>query len=334
MKEDLKAVGVYIATLVGAGFASGSEIVFYFVRYGKMSIMAIFLASFLFSVFAVAILRFSRYNNLNSFSDFLIRVFGERLSKPLNIAVYFFIFAVFCAMISGSAESLFDAFGLKRGLGALLTVLAVFFVLIFDSKGLSAVDGIISILIFIGILCISFYLYTFREIPVFKNESKMLASGAMYAGYNMLTAGGVLAGFAPKVSSPRRVGAVSGVIIFVLLSLLWGIISIYYGKIPLGELPMLTICRRHGDLIYFSYFAVLFMAMLSTAISNAYLLANIGQGRRIIRLFFVSVSGFLMSGFPLDFFVDKVYRAVGILGFFIMAIIFIKNFKKSNLLEK
>lgn len=328
MKEDLKATGVYIATLVGAGFASGSEIVHYFVRYGKFSFFAIAFASFLFGFFAITILEFSKKINVDSFSYFIDGVFGDRLGKYIKILISFFIFAVFSAMISGSASSLLSAFGLKRAYGALITCGLVFAVLIFDFKGLANIDTAISILIFIGIIAITSYLYTSREISVFKNEISSLLSGAKYAGYNMLTAGGVLTGFSKKVSNTKRVGVLSGISVFILLLFLWGIISIYHGKIPLGEIPMLTICKRHGDVIYYSYFIVLLLAMFSTAISNAYLLVDAKGNNRILSLLGVVILGFFLSGFSLDFFVGEVYAATGFWGILIMIIICLKNIRK------
>lgn len=328
MRNDLKAVGVYIATLIGAGFASGSEILFYFARYGKLGFFAIVISAFLLAAFAAAVLELSKRHEITDFGSFLRMTFGMRLYRVISALIYFFIFVTFCTMISGSAASLSDTFGITRRAGAAAVAAVVFLILIFGARGLCAADSFMSVFIIMGILCICFYLYTFREISTFSGMTRAIASGTVYAGYNTVTAGGVLVGFSEKVKSPKRVGVVSGMIIFVLLLLLWGIISMYYGKIPLGELPMLTICRRHGSAVYNVYFAVLFLAMISTAVSNAFLLTDNAKNARFLRLGGVMIVGFALSGLPLEFFVDRVYRAIGGAGVVVMVIILIKNMIK------
>ena len=132
----------------------------------------------------------------------------------------------------------------------------------------------------------------------------------------------------------KRIGVVSAAVIFVLLFVMWVIISIYYGKIPLGEIPMLTICKRHGMVVSIIYSIVLFAAMFTTALSNGFALMDSVKGRKGIKIAMLLVVSFYASGLPFDFFVGKLYRYIGYIGFLLCFFILLKFSKKIKLVRK
>ena len=56
IRNILSVVCGYVAAVIGAGFASGQEIISFFVKYGKYSIIGVLLSCVIFSVFAYAVL--------------------------------------------------------------------------------------------------------------------------------------------------------------------------------------------------------------------------------------------------------------------------------------
>lgn len=334
MKHDLTVTGVYIAAIIGAGFASGSEIVHYFAVYGKKSIIGILISSILFGLVAAAILRLSKENNCESFGEFMKSVFPKGFSKIMNVIIALFMLCVFTAMVAGSGETVSELTGVKKAVGVVIILVVTAIILLFDVRGLMAANGLMAVLIVIGVVGVCFYLFNFREISVFKYNGDWLVSGAVYTGYNILTAGAVLPSMSKFVKSSKRAGLFSFVSIFVLLSLLWGIISIYHGKIPLGSIPMLTICKRHGVILSIIYSVILFMAMLTTALANGFALVDMMKGNKLLRVAFIISAGFFLSGFSFDFFVGIVYRFAGYAGGIFMLFILIKNFKKNKLFRK
>ncbi len=334
MRNDLTASGVYIAAVIGAGFASGSEIVYYFAKYGKISIFGVMISALLFGLSAWAVLNLSAKLGAESFGEFLVKIFPKSLAKVINISAVVFMFFVFAAMVAGSGETLCELVGTKKSVGVAVILVLTVAVLMFDVRGLMAANGVMSVFIILGVLGVCFYLYNFREINVFSYKGEWAVSGTLYTGYNILTAGAVLPSMSRHVHSSKRVGIVSGVCIFVLLGALWGIISIYHGKIPLGAIPMLTICKRHGYILSVLYSAVLFLAMLTTALANGFAITDAFLGNRNIKTLFVAALGFLFAAIPFDFFVGSVYRWAGYVGVFFMFRVLIKSFKKINYLEK
>ena len=53
IRNILSVVCGYVAAVIGAGFASGQEIISFFVKYGKYSIIGVLLSCVIFSVFAI-----------------------------------------------------------------------------------------------------------------------------------------------------------------------------------------------------------------------------------------------------------------------------------------
>lgn len=334
MKRDLTVAGVYIASLIGAGFASGGEIVHYFAIYGKSGFFGIIIASVLFGMLATAILEISKRNNCHSFSVFLEEIFGKKISKIINVVIVFFMFCVFTAMIAGSGEAVSEIVGGSRMGGVILMLVIIALILMFDIRGLLAINGVLAILIVVGTLGVCAYLINFREISVFRYFGDFLFSGTVYAGYNILTAGAVLPAMAKYTENNKRIGIISSIIIFVLLFVMWIIISIYYGKIPLGEIPMLTICKRHGMTVSIIYSVILLAAMFTTALSNGFALIDNVEGRKGIKIAMLLVFAFYASGLSLDFFVGKIYRYIGYIGFLLVFFILLNFLKKYNLVRK
>ncbi len=331
MKKDFVVAGVYIAAVIGAGFASGSEVVHYFVKYGKISIIGIIISALLFGIMAGIILSDAKKLSLNNFMDYIEAVFGRKTSYIIKAASLFFMSSVFVAMISGGGETLFELINVKKYIGVGIILLFTALVLFFDVRGLMAANGVMSAVMVTGIILVCVYIFFDREIEVFSYAGDWVVSGVVYTGYNILTAGAVLPAMGSYCKKPLRVGIISGVFIFLLLSALWGIINIYYGKIPLGSIPMLTICKRHGGIISAFYSVILFMAMLTTALANGFAILDTVKGNRLIKVGFLSAFGFLFSGISFDFFVKDIYRLAGVIGIFFMAVIFYKKFIKKQI---
>lgn len=53
IRNILSVVCGYVAAVIGAGFASGQEIISFFVKYGKYSIIGVLLSCIIFSVVCV-----------------------------------------------------------------------------------------------------------------------------------------------------------------------------------------------------------------------------------------------------------------------------------------
>ena len=81
LKKAFIISGVFISGLIGAGFASGSEILFYFSRYSKMGFWGIILSVLIFSFIQYIVL--IRSKTLKTFT--VDEYFRKIMNKPLSI---------------------------------------------------------------------------------------------------------------------------------------------------------------------------------------------------------------------------------------------------------
>lgn len=335
------AAGVYIATLIGAGFASGQEIISFFVKYGRMSVLAVFLSVALLGVFAAAVMGECAQKRVSGYNEYLTCFMGARLKKATEIATLFFSVAVFSVMTACCGEMGASLFGIRNIYGAVLMCVLCSALMMFKTDDALNVNAVIGGIIAVSIITCTLYLLRYREHQAFSDGAKMIASGVSYSGYNILTAGVILAQMAKRLKSRHEAylaAFAASFAMFVIMILMWGLLSIYYGKINLGEIPMLTMALRENSVIAAVYSAVLFFAVFSTALSNGISAVNI-IGEKIGRrqgACLVALVGFCMSGAGFSSLINGVYRACGYVGAAFMVYVichyikFIKRMKKED----
>ena len=98
IRNVLSVVCGYVAAVIGAGFASGQEIISFFVKYGKYSIIGVLLSCVIFSVFAYAVLSVCVEKNIETYSDYLNNFFGYNIRKIVEIITLLFAISTVCVM--------------------------------------------------------------------------------------------------------------------------------------------------------------------------------------------------------------------------------------------
>ena len=123
--------GSYFGAVVGAGFASGQEVMQFYTNYGVMSMVAIIAAMVIFIWIGT---RFAEYGNelhTNTHGPVMKYLCGKYVGKFFEAAFLFFMFIGFSVMISGGGTTLFQYFGINQYIGrviiAVASVLAVSF---------------------------------------------------------------------------------------------------------------------------------------------------------------------------------------------------------------
>lgn len=326
------AAGAYIATLIGAGFASGQEIVSFFVKYGKMSIFGLVLSVTLLGVFAAAVMGECAQRKMRGYNEYLTGLMGARLKRAAELATLFFSVAVFSVMAACCGEMGASLLGINNIYGAALLCVLCGALMMFKTDDALNVNAVIGGIIAVSIITCTLYLLRYREHQAFSDSAEILVSGISYSGYNVLTAGVILAQMAKRLKSKREAylaAFAASFAMLVIMLLMWGLLSIYYGKINLGEIPMLTMALRENGVIAAVYSAVLFFAVFSTALSNGISAVNIismktGRRRGVC---LVALTGFCMSGAGFSSLIDVVYRACGYVGSAFMAYVIFRYIK-------
>ena len=339
MKNILIISMVYITTVIGAGFASGQEIVSFFIKYGNISLIGAVLVSVLLGTALFALLVRCRRSNITDFSGYLSFCAGKRWAKFFDFLITAFMLCVFGTMTSCAAAVISDIAGIGGKYSALLVCALCFVCFCFDLNGLALVNTALSPVIIAGITGICVYILFFRETAVFSPAVRHITdnfavSALGYTSYNLLTAAVIAVDMSMLIKSEKdaaAAGKISAFFFFVMLILLWTVIKIYYGKIDLGDVPMLTITSHESRTARIIYICILLSSVFTTAVSSGF-----GSIRRIsavvplnkyLCIALVCISGFMISGLGFSNLVEKVYRICGTAGIALLVII-IKDYIK------
>ena len=131
MKKALKIATVYIGLVIGAGFASGREILEYFNFRSNTNISGVLIAAFLFMIIAYLILAKSSEEGISDFDSYITSVAG-RTAPLVRGFMLVYMFCGLFVMFSGSG-ALTDSLSLLPDFyGSVLMALICFAILSFD----------------------------------------------------------------------------------------------------------------------------------------------------------------------------------------------------------
>lgn len=318
MKKIILASYSFIAAFIGAGFASGQEIICYFVSFGRYGFIGVILSAFVFTVFSYAVMSVCRRLEINSFEDFLGTIPHRSVRRILKPSIGLFAFAVYTVMLSaiGSAGARFTP--LPPSVCALMAAAGCTLLFCRGTKGVFDLNGVIGVLLTAGIAACCMYMLRYREYHVFSQELRAVSNAYIYSGYNLISLTPVMAvigGSLDTKHSPAAVSLIAGSALFVMTALMFGILSVYARKIDLGELPMLTLSLRQNSVLGGIYAVLLCGAIMTTLLSSGgSVIETFGIGRRPLVISAVSAAAYLLSGIGFSRLVDTAYRICGIAG--------------------
>ncbi len=275
---DLLAVmGLYVGGVIGAGFASGQELVVFFVRYGAGGLVGILLSVALLIFGTALILEFCHDNALTSYHG-LFSLAGFKRAAILEGA-YSFILAVGSAVMFAGSAALAPNEGLAE-VYRLATGVLLLFVLISGRKGVLAVGRWLAPFITAFLLLLALGRIGRRPELALQNGQgpwQGVEAALLYASYNLGFSVAVLTGTAGllKKKSQRLTLAVLANLLLggVILLLFWALHTLPPGQ--LGEpVPLLAIAALGGPAIAVCYRFVLWASMFTTALANAFALTG------------------------------------------------------------
>ncbi|MBB6218525.1 putative membrane protein YkvI [Anaerosolibacter carboniphilus] len=340
-RNIIKIASIYIGTVIGAGFASGQEIMEFFTKYGIWGFYGIGIASVLFGLIGSLILLKVHKLRLTSFEDLLQVTMGARLGKSIKSILFLLLLSGYCVMLAGSGALFQEQFELSKTLGIWSMTLVCFATFVFSISGLAFLNTMIVPLLLIGILAIG-SIVTFQNDFTMSNQAGMifsnmtgnwLTSSLLYVSYNSIGAIAVLSSLLPLIKN-KRTAVGSGIIGGIGLGLLAGFLLlptlIFYTDINGVEIPMMAIATRLGGNIKLGYGILLWLAMLTTAVSNGFVFIEgikdkLGIGPIWTALLFC-IAAIPLANFGFKSLVHTLYPLFGYIGIFIVLIMLFQSF--------
>lgn len=278
----LKIAAAYIGTVVGAGFASGQEVLRFFSAYGLWGVAGVAVASVLFFFIGYTILLLGRSLKASSYVDIVRHTNGAFLGTAIDLVVSIFLFGGLCTMLAGAGAIFREQFALAPLWGTLAMAAVTLLTVLTGTRGVvSAISYVVPFLI-VSVLFIS--VKSLLHNPVTADELKAasalqgstphwLLSAVNYASYNIVISIGVLAPIGAATEDKKKLlwGALLGA-----AGLAVGMFAIYFclltniteaGSL---EVPMAAIAQQISPIVRIAFAVVLFAEVYTTAVGNLY----------------------------------------------------------------
>lgn len=275
----------YVGTVVGAGFATGQEVLRFFTHFGVNGIYGVIGATMLFAVLGGMILYLGHQLRAESHVAVVEAVGGPVFGRLLDWVITFFLFAGAAVMMAGSGAVFAESFGLNRFMGTVLMALVSGGTVLLGLRGvvtsISAVAPVLIVLVMVVSLgSITTQGITLADLrwyhPAAAAATWWPVSLLLYVSYNLLLSVAVLAPLGKEAPDSRTAysgGVIGGVVLgigtlLIHLALLAGLPeSAGY------EVPMVHLASRFPPWVHGLYTIVLWAEVYTTAVGSLYGLA-------------------------------------------------------------
>lgn len=312
MKNDIKIAFVFVGTIVGAGLASGQEILQFFGLYGIKGFMGILICGIIYILLSIVIISLCFKYRYKSYRDIVESVFGSRFGWIVDLFLTFFIFGGNTIMLSGGGAMLNEYLGIDKFWGILIMAALVFLAAAFSTTGIITTNTAIvpvsmsAILIFGLIVFLSaksnhIIMMQLKSIPSIKHG--WLLSSILYSSFNLMVATGVICPIVSESHSKKHFirGCVIGSILLTIVALVINFsILMYYPKSFYIEIPNLFIAKGFGYLLPLVITVVIWLEMFSTEIGNLYSLSKRFEHSFKVP-YIVSLTAVLILSIPVSF---------------------------------
>ncbi|HYG57114.1 MAG TPA: hypothetical protein VD902_03500 [Symbiobacteriaceae bacterium] len=275
----------YVGTVVGAGFATGQEVLRFFTHFGLNGIYGVLGATVLFALLGGMILQIGHEVKAESHVAIVEAVAGPTLGRLLDWVITFFLFGGAAVMMAGSGAVFAESFGLSRFLGtAVMAVIAGGTVLLGLRGVVTSISAVAPVLILLVLIVSVGSLLTTGIAPADLRWYQPAEAAApwwlvslfLYVSYNLLISVAVL-GPLGKEAPDAHTGYWGGFIGGVVLG--FGVLLIdlaLLGGLPQSagyEVPMVHLARQFPPWIHGLYTLILWAEVYTTAVGSLYGLA-------------------------------------------------------------
>lgn len=331
-----------MTTIIGAGFASGQEIMQFFAIYDIGGFYGIILSGILFSVIGYIVLDKVYTERIKGYNEFLFPTVGQFLGHIMEFIITFFMLAVFCIMVAGISSIMYESFSLPFGIGVIITATLCFFIMLGDMRGIVFISSIITPILIIGIVYVGIFIVLEKDVSVFNSAVSIktitdnwFVSSLSYVGYNSLISVVILCSLLPYLNSRKTAvigGIFGGVFLGGIAVLLNFVIYLFIPEVLSMEVPILGILSKFDNKLGGFYTIILILAMFTSAITSGHCFIE----RIILKTNFkrwviaggVCIISVLLSRFGFATLIGKIYPLFGYMGIFMMFIILLNGVKK------
>ncbi|MCG7259705.1 hypothetical protein MHJ96_00045 [Corynebacterium aurimucosum] len=328
----------FIGLLVGAGFATGQEVVQYFTSFGIPGMWGILVAGLVMTLAGTVFLQLGSYFHASEHNQVFRNITHPIISRILDVAVILTLFAVGFVMLAGAGSNMEQQFGWPAWVGSLLMLVLVMVTGMFDVDKVSQVIGLLTPTIIIAVLFVG--TYTLLHMPesvdaaISASEAiespipNWLVSALNYNGLALILAVSMSLVIGGDNISPREAGVggiVGGAVYAVLMAIAGFSLLMNAENVGDSDIPMLTLVDNVHPVLGVIMAVIIYLMIFNTAIGMFYALGKrLSSGNESkYRIIFIAgcLAGFAVSFAGFKALMQYVYPVLGYMGIVLVVIL-------------
>ena len=340
VKKSLQIGSAIIGIIVGAGFASGQEILQFFSSFGYIGIAGSILAAILFAFLGMNLAQLGSRLQTTSHKDVIYHICGRYLGVFVDIIITFFLFGVTVVMFSGAGAIFEEQFGLPSIVGSLfMAAITIASVTLNVQKIIGLISAVTPFLLVMVIIIAGYSLLHFDPSTINMDAAVAKASPAasnwvlgalLYVSYNIAAGVSMITVIGGTVKN-QKVAGWGGIIGGLGLGLLILLINIsmltQIDTISGVAMPMITLANEIHPVIGFIMALVLIGMIYNTAVAMLYAFSArvVKPEKSSFKSFTIlfGIIAFIASFVGFVKLVGTVYPVTGYLGFLLIAAIIV-----------
>lgn len=269
----------FIGTVVGAGFASGKEVMQFFTRFGHWGPLLIVLSTFFFVWIGAKVMLLAADLKAKSYEDLNKHLFGDHAGRLISHIMLIVLLCVNAVMLAGAGTIFSEHLNIGYQSGLLITIAGCFLLL---RNGIESIMIINSIVVPVMMAFTALLVFDTLQEPganrwlTLASDLSPWAAGLspfLYAAFNLAMSQAVLVPLGTAIGDARtlRRGAwLGGIGIGVLLLSGHMTLSARMPGISQFDIPMGGIARELGPWIHWIFVLLIFMEIFTTLVADTY----------------------------------------------------------------
>lgn len=277
-----KVITTYIGAVIGAGFASGQEIMQFFILHGREGLLGAALATVLFAYLGGLVMFLSIKMRSGSYMEILSFLLGNRAGKFMDFLNLIMLLGGLCVMMAGSAAVFGEQFGLPSRAGIWVVAALTSLVILGGLDGVLTANVVLVPLKFLAVVVISLAAIiaagSQNDLVVAQHQATggvaghWALAGFLYASYNIVVPVAVLSSLGRSV--PLKLGVTGGVLGGLFLGLAVFLVAMaglaYMPEAASFQIPLLYLAGNLGHGLKWVLGFLIWLAILTTAIADAH----------------------------------------------------------------
>jgi uncharacterized membrane protein YkvI len=270
---------VYVGTVVGAGFATGKEIVEFFSRFGFFGFLSILMSGYLLIFMGSKLMRMAARIKAKSYQEFNEHLFGTWAGKGINVLMLLMLLGVSAVMLAGAGAVFREQLGLSKNFGVFLTIFLSLVVMMVGTKGLFAVNTfVVPLMISFSLMLMSMsvrmpnFIGQLLFIPHADDGWKSVVAPFSYTAFNLFLAQAVLVPIATEIKDDWIIkwGGILGGVFLTLILIASHFTLIMLPGVERYEIPMAIIMKNLASSFYWLFVLVIYGEIFTSVIGNVF----------------------------------------------------------------